>query len=262
MTRAMDRRTLLQALAGIPLLAACGVRAQAAEPVIARLIGEARALPADATVAQRIDLIARALHGVRYRANTLIGGPQQPEEFVVRDDAFDCVTYCETVLAAALARDYPEFEAQLRKIRYANGEVRWDERNHYFSEWSRQAVEHGFCVPVADALAVTIGKTVNWGNLGRRQVSMRGIPRATLLANRKLLASGDIVGFVSRRPALDFFHTGFIAFGRRGELLLRHASQSRGRVLDERMDRFVAVNGVRHVTLLRAVEKPVVAGRP
>ena len=56
------------------------------------------------------------------------------------------------------------------------------------------------------------------------------------------------------RPNLDYFHTGFIAFDRGGELLLRHASQSRRRVLDERMDRFVAQNRVRYVTLLRSEE--------
>ena len=71
------------------------------------LIKEARAVPeAQASVSERMDFISRALLGVRYRANTLIGGPQQPEQFVVRDDAFDCVTFCEFVLATALARDY------------------------------------------------------------------------------------------------------------------------------------------------------------
>ena len=37
-----------------------------------------------------------------------------------------------------------------------------------------------------------------------------------------------------------------------GTLLLRHASQSRRRILDERMADFVAVNRVSYVTLLRA----------
>ena len=70
-----------------------------------------------------MDFISRALLGVRYQANTLIGGPQRPEQFVVRADAFDCVTYCEIVLAAAMARNYGEFETALRKIRYEHGKV-------------------------------------------------------------------------------------------------------------------------------------------
>ena len=41
----------------------------------------------------------------------------------MRDDAFDCVTFCETVLAAALSHDMGEFETRLREIRYHNGVV-------------------------------------------------------------------------------------------------------------------------------------------
>ena len=255
--RGPSRRSFLQLLAGAPLLAAGG-HAQAEAAVIARLIGEAGAQPA---IAQRIEFISRALLGVPYRGDTLIGSPQQPEQFVVRADAFDCVTFCETVLAAAMARDYGDFEKVLRTIRYANGEVRWDERNHYFAEWSRRIVENELCRPVAIAGSVAIERTVHWGNQGRRRVTMTGIPARALLANRKLLASGDVIGFVSRRPNLDFFHTGFVMVGGKGELVLRHASQSRGRVLDQRMDTFLAVNGVRHVTLLRAVEKPAIERR-
>ena len=53
---------------------------------------------------------------------------------------------------------------------------------------------------------------------------------------------------------LDFYHTGFVAFDKGGTLLLRHASQSRGRVMQERMDAFTAANGVKYVTLLRPAE--------
>ena len=115
--------------------AGCGrqrASAAAKTALIGRLIEEARALP---HVSQRIDFISRALLGVRYQANTLIGGPKHPERFVVRDDAFDCVTFCEVVLAAAIARDLDEFETSLRRIRYDHGNVQYDQRNHYFADW-------------------------------------------------------------------------------------------------------------------------------
>jgi hypothetical protein len=48
-----------------------------------------------------------------------------------------------------------------------------------------------------------------------------------------------------------------VAFAR-DTLLLRHASESRHCVLDERMDRFLAHNRVRYVTLLRP-EQPAAA---
>jgi len=259
-----SRRAFLAMLAAAPLAgmrtadgAAAGVAAS-----IARLIAQARAVPdAQASIAERMDFVSRALIGVRYQANTLIGGPRRPERFVVRNDAFDCVTFCEFVLAAALARDYAGFEAALRAIRYQRGEVVWKERNHYFAEWSRCNVEKRICAPVAMPDGVTIEKTVNWGNLGRRRVSITGIPPATVMANGGMLSNGDIIGFVSRRPNLDFFHTGLVIVEDDGELTLRHASQSRRRVTDEPLAGFIAANRVQHVTLLRAIEPPAVAGR-
>ena len=142
MPRGATRRSFVQMLAGAPLLAATaggfGVRRSGSD-IDRRLIKEARARPAAlASVSERMDFISRALLGIRYQANTLIGGPRQPEQFVVRDDAFDCVTFCEFVLAAAMARDYGEFETALRTIRYEHGKVVWAERNHYFAEWCRQ----------------------------------------------------------------------------------------------------------------------------
>ena len=145
MTQANDRRTVLKLLAGAPLLAAFG-SAQAAGPRrVGVLIEQAKA---HSTISQRIDVISRTLIGTRYQARTLIGSPQQKEVFVVREDAFDCVTYNEFVLAVAMARDVPEFEDALRKIRYHNGEVVWRERNHYYADWSRSNVANGICKPV------------------------------------------------------------------------------------------------------------------
>ena len=257
MEQPITRRTVLQLVAGLPLVGVCGSPASAREPsLIGRLIAESRALP---QASQRIDFISRSLLGVRYQADTLIGGPRHKEVFVVRDDAFDCVTFCEVVLAAALARDLPEFETSLRRIRYQHGEVKWKERNHYFAEWSRRAVENQICRPVVIEPAVTMKKTVNWRNLGKRRVSLIVVPRATFMANQNLLASGDVIGFVSRRPNLDFYHTGLIAFGNDGGLMLRHASRSRGRILDDRMDRFLAASRAQYVTLLRAAEPAATA---
>jgi hypothetical protein len=250
----LNRRHILQILAGGAVYAAGSGASAAGETRIERLIDEAKTLP---TIAQRIDFISAALRGTRYRGYTLIGGPHNPEKFVVRDDGFDCVTFCETVLAAARAGNLDEFETTLRAIRYHNGIVAWRERNHYFFEWSQHNIDNKTCRAITMDGAVVLDKSVSaQRGLGRRHFSMTVIPRATMLANRTQLAHGDIVGFVTARPDLDYFHVGFITFGAGGELLLRHAAQSRHRVLDERMDRFLALNRVRYVTLLRP-EEPV-----
>jgi hypothetical protein len=261
MDQAPTRRHILRLMTAAPLYAAGGRSAFAAKTaLIDHLIQESRGLP---NVSQRIDFISGKLLGVRYKADTLIGGPKHPERFVVRDDAFDCVTFCEVVLAAAIARDLDEFETSLRRIRYDQGNVQYDQRNHYFADWCKRNVENGICRPVAIEPSVVIDKTVTWHReFGRRHVSIVAISKETLLANAKLLAPGDIIGFTSRRASLDYYHTGLVAFGKSGELLLRNASQSRGRVVDDKMTSFVTVNPVKFVTLLRAAENtPVVERR-
>ena len=67
-------------------------------------------------------------------------------------------------------------------------------------------------------------------------------------------AEGDIIGFLSQRPKLDYFHIGFVIVAADGGLWLRHASKSRRRVLDEPLVRFLKLNRVKAVTVLRAME--------
>jgi hypothetical protein len=259
MTPVTDRRNVLRLLSGLPLLTVAAPAWAARTGLIERLMAEAKAFP---RISERIDFISGRLLGIRYQANTLIGGPAYPEKFVVRDDAFDCVTFCEVVLAAAIAGDRIELDAVLRRIRYRHGKVHYDSRNHYFADWCKRNVENGICQPVAIEPSVTFDKTVTWHReFGSQKVSISAIAKATMMDNAKLLAPGDIVGFTSGRAGLDYYHTGFVMFDKNGELVLRNASQRRGRVIDDRMATWVTVNPVRYVTLLRATETAPVAER-
>jgi N-acetylmuramoyl-L-alanine amidase-like len=254
MTRVLSasRRDVLRLFGGAVVMAA-GIRQTAArESRVEKLIDEAQKYP---LVSQRIDFISAALRGTRYLGYTLIGGPRRPEKFVMRDDGFDCVTYCETVLAAAIVGNFGDFATALKKIRYHNGVVEWRERNHYFFEWCKHNVENGVCRWITMPGAVEIRKIVDsQKGLSRRRFVMTVIPRAAFIANKPMLERGDIVGFVSHQSDLDYFHAGFVAFARNGALLLRHASESRHRVIDERMERFLERYSVRYVTVLRPQE--------
>jgi len=257
MNRAPNRRNVLWLMGGAPLLVAGSAVAAVKVEVIERLIRESQGYP---RVSQRIDSISKSLLGVRYRSNTLIGSPRQPEQFVVRDDAFDCVTFCEVVLAAAIARDFDGFETELRRIRYDHGKVEYAHRNHYWAEWCKRNIENGVCQPVAIEPSVTTDKIVTWHReFAPRRVSITAIDKTTLLGKSSQASAGDIIGFASRRQGLDYYHTGFIAFAKNGELLLRSASLRHGRVLDEKMASFVAAYNVKYVTLLRAAERAPVA---
>jgi hypothetical protein len=50
------------------------------------------------------------------------------------------------------------------------------------------------------------------------------------------------------------FHSGLIVLDDGGNLHLRHASRSRGRVLEQPLARFFAETGARHVALWRPLE--------
>jgi hypothetical protein len=246
-----SRRRVL-ALIGAGLLTLVGGRSIGADRTMARLIEESRDLT---PLSLRLAFISAALRGRRYRAETLIGGPRKAEVFVSRDDVFDCVTYTEAVLAAARANDLAHFQDELRRIRYHNGVVSWWHRNHDFAAWCARNVENGLCKPVTLGTPVAIKKVVTYPRaLGRRSYEIAAVPRTTLLAERDLLQDGDVIGFISRRPGLDYFHCGLVMIDLTGEVVLRHASQSRGRVLDQPLQSFLAINRTQHVTLLRPVE--------
>lgn len=248
----VSRRSVLRLLAGGAALAVGGPAARAEPARMARLIEKAQGLP---SISQRIDFISRALIGTPYRGYTLIGGPRKPEKFVTRDDVFDCVTYCEAVLAAAAVRKTEDYENTLRQIRYRDGTVSWRERNHYFAEWRERNIANHLCRPVDLPGEAAVDKTLNWmPQLGARRKSLSAVPRASLLANKESLATGDIIGFLSERPSLDYFHIGFVIVAPDGDLWLRHAARSRRRVLDEPLGRFLVVNRVKAVTLLRPRE--------
>lgn len=251
------RRHLLKFLAAAPFVTASG-NAWSAIPRVTRLMEDAKPLP---KISERIDLIARGLMGTRYQGYTLIGGATKPEQMVIRDDAFDCVTFCEVVLAAAAARNRAEFEPELKKIRYLDGKVDWRARNHYWADWCQRNIDNKVCRPVMIGEPLRVMKDINSEPaVGRRKFVLETIPRERLVANAKLLLPGDVIGFVSRRPDLDFFHTGFIAFGKQGELLARHASRTHRRVVEESIEEFMLANGTRSVMILRPAETTSVAG--
>src|SRR5262245_20861781 len=91
----------------------------------------------------RIEILSRQFLGHPYQANPLIGSADTPEVFAVSLQAFDCVTYVEIVLALALASSVDDFVEWLRRIRYEDGRIAWERRNHYMTGWIRSNVHTG-----------------------------------------------------------------------------------------------------------------------
>jgi Protein of unknown function (DUF1460) len=207
----------------------------------------------DRSVASRIDALSRFFLGCPYKSNPLVGSAETTEVFTVSLDAFDCVTYIETVLALALASNVDDFVERLRTIRYEHGEIQWKRRNHYMALWLRNNVREGILTAVS-VRAITTHKLDRVLNLvpglDPQRVRMKCVPKRSAPRFERHLQTGDVILFASTRRNLDVFHAGIIA--RDGKIvLMRHASRSQGSVVEQKLSEFLEANRMSGVIVAR-----------
>jgi hypothetical protein len=109
-----------------------------------------------ATVAERIESVSLAFHGVPFLDAPLGEGPRG--EFdqgpLFRFDGFDCTTFVETVVALATSKKSDEFEGRLNKIRYRGGKVGFLERNHFpCVDWIPNNIQSGLLTDITEQIA-------------------------------------------------------------------------------------------------------------
>jgi len=167
----------------------------------------------------------------------------------------NCMTYCEIVLALALADYYEDFFNVLQHIRYRQGIIGMATRNHYTmadwlpaNSWCLEDVTQ--LVGGADALPLT--RTISHHRffagkgftdlpvvLPDREVTIWYIPLARLATHQDSLRSGDIVALIQDRPDIFSAHMLLVIRDERG-LFFRHASMSAGRVVDTPFEACIA----------------------
>jgi hypothetical protein len=202
--------------------------------------------------AERIERISAHFLGLPYRANPLVGSADAPEIFVAALDAFDCVTYVETVWALALAENPRDFELQLRRLRYDSAEVLWTKRNHYMTDWVRNNRRDGLAreIPLSGAPTVK-ARTLNAvPGLPPKRRRIHCYPRSLALRKRSKIEPGDMILFASTRPDLDVFHVGLV-IKKDGRTLLRHASRSQGGVVEQELADFFEKNRMAGIIVAR-----------
>jgi N-acetylmuramoyl-L-alanine amidase-like protein len=201
----------------------------------------------------RIELLSREFLGCRYQPNPLIGSADTAEVFTASLDEFDCVTYIETVVALARASSVDDFVEGLRKIRYEQGRIQWDRRNHYMSRWIRNNVRNGTLKPVSmPAIPTLIKKRVLnvVPGFAPQRTRIKSVPKAAMPRVGKYLQTGDLIFFASTRKHLDVFHAGIMV--RDGEkILMRHASRSHGSVVEQKLSEFLKANRMAGVIIMR-----------
>jgi cell wall-associated NlpC family hydrolase len=206
----------------------------------------------DRSAAGRIEFLSRQFLGRSYEPNPLIGSDDTAEVFSASFDGFDCVTYIETVLALALASNVDDFSEWLRKIRYERGRIQWERRNHYMTLWIRNNVREGIIrpasIPAVPTLTVERVLDVVPG-LAPQRTRVKCIPKRAASRLERHLQTGDLIFFASTRKHLDVFHAGIIVRGEK--VSMRHASRSKGAVVEQELTDFLKANRMTGVIVMR-----------
>jgi hypothetical protein len=199
-----------------------------------------------------MELFSRLLVGRPYIVDPLGGSPGTPERLTASLRGFDCVTYVESVLALSRARRPAAFAGELKRLRYAGGEVAWRKRNHYMTGWIRENARRGVLSRLRPGdSAVCREKLLDAvPGLAPRRERLTLVPKARLAGLAPRLRTGDLLFFGSTKAHLDVFHCGvLVADG--GAPRLRHATRSRGRVVEEDLFDFLRRNRMSGVLVAR-----------
>ena len=200
----------------------------------------------------RVNQSSETFLGCGYGENPLGGGPEFQESLSVSFDEFDCVTYVETVLALSCSKTSARFLSELRDLRYKDGRLDWFSRNHFMTAWLRSNVARG---AVADLTRGrdTVPKTRTLSGvagLPPEEITFRVFPKRRLSRVRSQIRTGDLIMFASTRKHLDVFHMG-ILIRQDDRILLRHATRSAGKVVEQDLIDFVRANRMSGFILAR-----------
>ena len=199
----------------------------------------------------QIDYISGQFLGTPYQPNTLTGDINTPEVFTVNLKGVDCFTYIDYVEAMRLSSIGEEFEFNLKDLRYKDGNVSFQNRNHFFTDWSTTNKKNIYDVTyeIGGENAVPVNKSLNLKDDGTTFLpGVPVVPRTFYYipssdVNEEIvekLQTGDYVGMYTEIDGLDVTHTGIIIKNDKG-VLLRHASSKKSnmRVVDEDFTEYI-----------------------
>ena len=183
---------------------------------------------------RRIDFLSKHFLKTKYKESTLIGDINTPEVFVRNLAGVDCLTFIEYIEAMRRSGSFNEFRENLRRMRYCSGEVAFENRNHFFSDW--KAFNSDFVVDVTKYISSGKSKEVS-KKLNERDDGTLFLPgvfcrlrQITYIPSIHVddpviekLKTGDYAGMYSETEGLDVSHVGII-IREQDAVKLRHAS--------------------------------------
>ena len=204
--------------------------------------------------------------GVPYVGGTL--DRAEEEKLVINTSELDCTTFVEIVTALTRCmsgngkRDFSDFCRQLQHVRYINGEIAYEKRQHYFTVWISDNAEEGIVTDIQNNPPFTKVQhvSVKWmtthqqsykmlkNNAKRLQgikaleeqisgKSYRYIPKEQIVDSRlfrNTIHNGDILVMITNKKGLDTTHIGIASWHQDG-LHMLNASSIHKKVIDEPM---------------------------
>ena len=199
-------------------IASPAVRMSSQSEQILQTLLTARNSASSAGLSERSEIVSRQFLGVPYGANTLIGSANEPEQLVVELQKVDCFTYADYVEALKRANDREEFIDSLIEVRYKDGVVGFQNRKHFFTDWS--ALAPAIATDITTSLSAnSIQLTKNLNKKDSDGVYLPGLPvvprTISYIPSQQIdssvlgrLRTGDYIGAYAEDGGLDVTHIG------------------------------------------------------
>lgn len=202
--------------------------------------------------------------GVSYVLSPLGEGAGKDPDPLLRHDAVDCQTFVEQVMALALTPEPAALVPTLSAIRYGQVEPSYNARHHVVeAQWIPANVAAGRLKDVArqygGKATRTVRKRIDAKTWAEKSGRALGLPEAAQVTGEftlDVIPAADAVAALAKAPSglvlvvvradrpwivTRVSHMGLLVHGARGPLL-RHASKSFKRVVDEPLERYLSRN--------------------
>jgi hypothetical protein len=159
---------------------------------------------------------------------------EDSEKLCINFAAMDCITLLEISLALCYSKDYEDFIFNLQQIKYQDGQISYNHRNHYTVDWLYNAQKLGILdnltadLEYSQTLYRSLSVLENYPIVYR---PITFISKWMVPEMEHLMLPGDIIAFVSHRDDLDIGHIALLVPSEEG-LILRHASRLSKKVTD------------------------------
>lgn len=213
---------------------------------------------------EKINYISSIFLGNKYQASTLIGDKDTPEVLVINLEDVDCFTYIDYVEALAISNSYNDFKKKLKYLRYKDGKVDFQKRNHFFSDWAvynskfikdaTKEIGGDSAIKVHKKLNAKDADTVFLPGIEITERDVWYIPSSKI--DDKVISkiqTGDFVGLYSNNLGLDVSHVG-IAVRRGDKVYYRNASSKKQnmKVVDEELLQLINNDKYPGIVVLRS----------